>query len=66
MDHGLDLDQLHPPQTRPITIPTHGPVRIADDMHEEDSTRLGDQDKDSSPPTYSIRTLGILGLRYII
>ena len=22
MGHGLDLDQLHPPQTRPIAIPT--------------------------------------------
>ena len=35
-------------------------------IHEEDSTRLGDQDKDSSPPTYSTRTLAILGLWYII
>src|SRR3989337_4597986 len=35
-------------------------------IHEEDSTRLGDQDKDSSPPAYSTRTLVILGLWYII
>ena len=35
-------------------------------MHEEDSTRLGDQDKDSSPLTYSARTLVILGLWSII
>ena len=35
-------------------------------IHEEDSTRLGDQDKDSSPPTYLTRTLVILGLWYII
>ena len=29
-------------------------------IHAEDSTILGDQDKDSSPPTYSTRTLVIL------
>ena len=45
---------------------THGPVRTADDMHEEDSTRLGDQDEDSSPPAYLTRTLVILGLWCII
>ena len=45
---------------------TNGPVRTADDIYEEDSIRFGDLDKDSSPPTYSTRTLVILGLWYII
>ena len=35
-------------------------------IDEEVSTRLGDQDKDSSPLAYSSRTLVILGLWYII
>ena len=45
---------------------TIGPVRTAHAAYKEDSTRLGDQDKDSSPPTYSTRTLVILGLWYVI
>ena len=45
---------------------THGPVQTSDDIHKGDSIRLGDQDKDSSPPTYSTRTLVILGLWYVI
>ena len=38
----------------------------SESIHEEDSTRLGDQEKDSSPPVYSTRTLVILSLWYII
>ena len=44
---------------------THGLVRTVA-AYKEDSTRLGDQDKDSSRPAYSARTLVILGLWYII
>ena len=40
---------------------TRGPVRTVA-AYKEDSTRLGDQDKDSSPSAYSTRTLVILGL----
>ena len=28
MGHGLDLDQLHPPQTRPIAIPSCHPGQL--------------------------------------
>ena len=48
------------PRTPPWQF-TKGLVRTADDIYKEDSTRLGDQDKDSYPTVYLARTLVILG-----